>query len=216
MKKGKFIAFEGIDASGKELQSKELAEVLAAHRYAFPAYHTRTGQMIQAHLRKAWQVAGAKEHKDGTITIVDPIGDALVFQALHFANRLEFASQIQLCREQGLNIVADRYTVSAEVYGASDGLDPEYLERLSLGLPQPDLTFLLDIPVKESFRRRPDRGGDRYEEDREKLEDVRQRYLDLFSWRRQDDPKKWVIINGTLPPKKVHELILGYVEELTE
>lgn len=216
--KTKFIVFEGIDASGKETISKMLTEHLQAkHRqvklYSFPNYNTPIGGLIKEHLQKKWWTTElhqeSPEHMP--ITQINKKRDALVFQALQAANRLEFARGIKSYLEDGYTVICDRYTVSGEVYGAADGLPPAYLERLFSFLPQPDITFLLDIPVEESFRRRPDRNGDRYEEDRVKLAHIRRRYLWFFQERAHDNPWKWKILDGTQSPQKILKEILDIV-----
>ena len=76
--------------------------------------------------------------------------------------------------------VADRYNASAYAYGDAFGVDLDWLVRAHRHLPQPDLNIFLDIPVEESFRRRPDR-RDNYERDADMLEKVRQSYLKVFN-----------------------------------
>lgn len=210
IKKNPFIVIEGIDASGKETISKMLAEKLQAKLYSFPNYETSTGKLIQEHLQGKWKVY---VHE---MSLARNPRDILVFQALQAANRLEAAPTIQHYLDHGHAVVCDRYTVSGEVYGAADGLDPVYLEKLFSFLPQPDITFLLDIPEKESFRRRPDRGGDRYEMDKKKLGDVRRRYLDLFKSRAVKEPGKWIVLDGLLSPKTILDQILETLRSLIQ
>lgn len=221
--KAKFIVFEGIDASGKGTISKMLAEHLQAKLFSFPNYSTPIGELIREYLQKKWWTVGLYQEspKHPPVTQFNQERDALVFQALQAANRLEFVQEIQDYLEDGYTVICDRYIVSGEVYGAADGLSPAYLERLFSFLPQPDITFLLDIPVEESFRRRPDRNGDRYEEDKAKLEDIRQRYLKLFQRRAYTNPRKWhiynnswkwQIIDGTQSPQEILKKILDIIQ----
>lgn len=204
---GKFIAIEGIDGSGKETISKMLAENLRAIRFSFPDYGTPTGKLIREHLQGKWWTTDLRQKSS------DKSRDALIFQALQTLNRLEHASTIQKYWRMWITIVADRYLVSSLAYGSSDGLDIDYLHQIQSFLPQPDFNFLLDIPVEESFRRRPNRGGDRYEEDRAKLEDVRQRYREIFAERSNNDTSgaKWIILDGTQSPQEILKEILDIV-----
>lgn len=204
---GKFIAIEGIDGSGKETISKMLAEHLRAIRFSFPDYGTPTGKLIREHLQGKWWTSDLRQKSS------DKSRDALIFQALQTLNRLEHASTIQKYWRMWIPIVADRYLVSSLAYGSSDGLDIDYLHQIQSFLPQPDFNFLLDIPVEESFRRRPNRGGDRYEEDRTKLEDVRQRYREIFAERSNNDTSgaKWIILDGTQSPQEILKEILDIV-----
>jgi dTMP kinase len=81
---------------------------------------------------------------------------------------------------------------------------------------EPDLTFILDCPVEVGLGRARQRkqsgalkGQDRFE--REKLtfhEKVRQAYLDLA----RQEPKRFVILDGTLPVARIEQIILEYLQ----
>ena len=61
-------------------------------------------------------------------------------------------------------LICDRYLASSVAYGEAQGLDPAWLLEIQRYLPQPDLTFLLDIAPEVSARRKTaDR--DNYERD---------------------------------------------------
>jgi thymidylate kinase len=63
-------------------------------------------------------------------------------------------------------------------YGEAQGLDPVWLLEIQRHLPQPDLTFLLDIAPEVSAKRKTaDR--DKYERDLALLGRVRNSYLSL-------------------------------------
>ena len=73
-------------------------------------------------------------------------------------------------------IVCDRYLASSIAYGEAQGLDPAWLLDMQKHLPQPDLTFLLDIaPEVSAQRKTADR--DKYERDLQLLARVRASYL---------------------------------------
>lgn len=198
-----FVAFEGIDACGKATQSKMLADALKAELYSFPNYDSPMGRLIKQHLHEKWDASPT----DPNTTMDYNYIDAMVFQAVQVANRLEVAPQLAKFLELGISVVADRYAISGEVYGGVDGLDPAYMERLQAFLPQPNIYFLLDIPVDLSFQRRPDRGGDRYEENRAKLEDVALRYRTIFT-QRMCSETKFIILDGTKNIDTIHNQVL--------
>lgn len=208
----KIIAIEGLDASGKATHSKLLAERLRGTRFSFPNYESPTGKAILGHLKKEW-------------TAVDYYGgqadcDALVFQSLQIANRLELVPQILEAATKG-PVVFDRYWASGVVYGSLDGLESNWLEKVqALPMPPADVQILLDIDVEESFKRRPER-RDRYELDREFLEKVRAAYLALFKERRTRahkfkcerrpctcDVRSWHVVKGTGTVEEVHARIM--------
>ncbi len=79
-------------------------------------------------------------------------------------------------------------------------------------LPQPRLQILLDIPVEESFRRRPQRDA-AYEADRGRLEKVREHYWEYF---RRLDRDRWWSVDGTWSPEDVTREIVRKVDKMME
>lgn len=191
-----FVALEGIDASGKGVQSRRLAERLGAQRFSFPDYTTPIGGLIRAHLERKWAA-----HWDLGLGRSIPNGDALIFQALQAVNRLELASEIMSALIEGRSVVADRYYGSGYVYGSADGLDLEYLERLHRYLPEPTHQILIDIDPWISTERRPER-RDRYETDIDFMAKVCGLYRKI--WIRN----RWPIVDGRGSVEEVESRIL--------
>ena len=72
-------------------------------------------------------------------------------------------------------LVCDRYLASSIAYGEAQGLDAAWLTDIQQYLPQPDITFLLDIdPNVSATRKTADR--DKYERDLALLGRVRSNY----------------------------------------
>lgn len=211
------ICIEGGDASGKATQSKILADRLGCPRFTFPDYETPAGKAILGNLKNEW--AGASWHAYSGTHRLDKQTNALVLQSLMATNRLERGAELREAARAG-HVVLDRYDASAMVYGGLDGLDPAWIAAVNAQLPvRPDLYLLVDVPVDEGFRRRPER-RDRYEKDRSYLERVREGYLRLFAERQAarsremraysgapplGTPARWVTIDG-----------LGAVETVAE
>ena len=85
-------------------------------------------------------------------------------------------TEIERRRSDGEVLICDRYLASSVAYGEAQGLDPAWLLEIQRHLPQPDLTFLLDIAPEVSAKRKTaDR--DRYERDLALLGRVRTSYL---------------------------------------
>lgn len=237
--KGKFIAIEGGDAGGKATQSRLLAEKLDALLLSFPRYETEIGKLIRANLKGLISMSRWSDGPDGLSGDkfwCEPKSDALVRQALFALDRYAAARDILDALANGRNVVADRYWVSGLIYGSSDLVDTGMLKRVHECLPQPDVWIMLDVPVDESFRRRPLR-QDAYEVDREKLEDVRQRYLKLFYGEQRDVERAknlashlascngcdldrtiklrmqqtWAIVDGLGTIEQVHNRIMGVI-----
>lgn len=237
MARGKFIALESIDAGGKHTQSKLLAEKLNALLISFPRDETEIGKLIRAKLKGEWYAARSTVFRPGMSTAyMDAQADAIVLQALFTFDRYDAAPEIVDALDSGKNVVADRYWGSGLVYGESDGLDRGMLERVHEYLPQPDVWVLLDVPVEESFRRRPAR-GDVYESNYKKLEWIRQRYLKFFEEEcadtlraknltghlrncegcdldrmiKQRAGQKWAVVDGVGTIDQVYERIAGVI-----
>ncbi len=195
-----FIAFEGIDASGKATQSALLAERLKAELFSFPAYDTPFGKLIKAHLEKWWyaswddRLTGDDVKKGWAVQDQCPPLDPMALQAMMLANRMEMAAELSKKRTSGC-VVADRYWASGYAYGRADGLDGDHLLRIHEYLPQPDLSILLDVDVSDSLARRPER-RDRYERDTPLLEKVRGYYLELWERKKLLAPLEWVVVNA--------------------
>jgi thymidylate kinase len=201
---------EGMDASGKATHSKLLAERMKAKHFSFPNYESVTGKVILGHLKKAWACRIEEAGKSFEAwQVTEKAIDALAFQALQTANRLEIMPDILAAQKAGA-VVFDRYWQSAVVYGVLDGLSPELTYRIQAGaLPQADANILIDIPVEEGFKRRPER-RDRYEEDAGYLGKVRSGYLRLWGERGDRgkhgvEAERWLVVDG-----------MGTVEEVAE
>jgi len=172
--KGLLIAFEGLDQSGKQTQAECLRDRLVDRQrlvrlLSFPAYDTPIGEEIGRALR------GEREYGPD------------VMQLLYIANRYEWKPQIELELSRGTILICDRYLASSIVYGEAFGLDAAWLRETQKYLPQPDVTFLLDIAPDVSARRKTtDR--DKYERDLDLLGRVRESYLRQMTdrWLRLD------------------------------
>jgi dTMP kinase len=161
--RGLLVAFEGLDQSGKQTQAEQLRDRLVeagrqVRLLSFPAYETPIG----AEIRRA--LHGDREW------------GADVMQLLYIANRYEARPLIEQELAQGTILICDRYAASSIAYGETQGLDASWLRDVQRFLPQPDLTFLLDIDPEISARRKAtDR--DKYERDLMLLARVRESYL---------------------------------------
>jgi len=175
--RGLLVAFEGLDQSGKQTQANLLRDRLISNGrlvrlLSFPDYRTVIGAEIGRALR------GERDYT------------ADVMQLLYVANRYEFKGEILRAKESGTIVVCDRYLASSIAYGEAQGLEAEWLTEIQKYLPQPDITFLLDIAPEVSARRKTaDR--DKYERDLSMLGRVRDSYL------RQAARSGWVRLDAS-------------------
>lgn len=163
MSRGRLIAFEGLDQSGKQTQALRLRQSLEAAgltvvSFDFPDYATPIGTEIGARLR-------------GERTFPP---DCL--QLLYVANRCEHRPAIEVALAAGQWVVCDRWMASSIAYGEAQGLDPEWLGLIQRVLPPADLTVLLDIAPQDAAARKQQH-RDAFEQDLALLGRVRDSYL---------------------------------------
>ena len=174
--RGRLIAFEGLDQSGKQTQAELLREYLraAGHKVrllSFPDYGTSIGEEIARALQ------GERDYGPD------------VMQLLYVANRYERRQEIERWLEGGLMLICDRYLASSVAYGEAQGLDSAWLVDMQKYLPTPDLTILLDIaPERAAARKISDR--DKYERDLALLGRVRESYL-------RQSAAGWVVLDAS-------------------
>jgi len=187
---GLFITFEGPEGGGKTTQSRLLAEWLRER--GADVIHTRepggtpVGDRIRAILL------------DKRVTDLSPEAEVLLFSA----SRAQLVRQVirpQL--ERGGIVVCDRYADSTYAYqGFGRGLSMSSLRAVTTfatGGLEPDLTFLLDLPVGEGLQRKwvGDNGAEwnRFESEEVAYQErVRQGYLELAA----TSPERWVVLDA--------------------
>lgn len=139
MEKGKFIALEGIDGSGKSSQIGRLVKRLEG--LGIPCRETRepTGGPVGSLIRQIFT---------GRVT-----ADNRVIAALYAADRIDhLVNEVDgLCAaiDSGITVVSDRYYFSSYAYHSVD-VDMDWVigaNALSAQLLRPTLTVFLDVPV---------------------------------------------------------------------
>jgi dTMP kinase len=150
--RGKLIALEGIDGSGKRTQLDLLVRELDArgyrtYRISFPRYESFYGKLVARYLNGEF----------GSLSAVDPHLSAL----LYAGDRLEAKPELEAALASGKIVLADRY-VGSNLAHQSERVPPErreefiaWLKRLEYGLyglPAEDLVIYLRLPVQEARR----------------------------------------------------------------
>lgn len=152
---GVFLAFEGVEGSGKTTQAARLADRLEAAAIARTLAREPGGTPAGERVREL---------------ILDP-GLELGAEAellLLLAARAEFVRErVRPALERGEVVVADRYELSTFAYqGVARGLGLERVRRLNefaTGGLAPDLTVVLTVDPKEARNRREGEVPDRME-----------------------------------------------------
>jgi len=191
--RGKIIALEGIDQSGKRTQTRLLAEELERKGarvsiISFPIYRSPSGRQIQRFL------AGKQEYP------------ATALHMLYSLNRWENQDRITSLVEKSDFVIADRYYPSNLAYGVSRGLSLGWLQGLDRGLPTASLVIVLDVPVLSSFGRKSS-GRDVHERDKQLLLRVGRTYRTLA------EKLDWKMVDANRPVEEVREAVWGIVRK---
>ncbi len=189
-----FIVFEGIDGSGKSTQAKLLAErledmgipgLLTAEPSDGPA-----GRVIKS-----------------MTTRLEPAEEARLFTE----DRRDHVERVILpALAEGRTVICDRYIYSSVAYQGARGLDQDAILSAQSGFaPQPDVTFLLEIPPDVALGRISSERGGRFSsfevlEDLEAVDAVYRGLSDPLIRR----------IDGTSPLESIHSAIIDSLAEL--
>lgn len=201
-----FITFEGIDFCGKSTQVKLLSEYLIKQNKAVKIIREPGGTEISEKIRELLLDKKNKEMNYKT-------------ELLLFA-----ASRAQLINEKiipflknGDYVIADRLHDSSIAYqGYGRGIDIDFVKHLQdfvLSGAFPDITFLLDITIEESNRRKSNLGRqnlDRIELSQELFyEKVRKGYIEMAG-----ESERIILIDGAQSPEIIHQTILKEITAL--
>jgi len=166
--KGKFIVIEGIDGSGKTTQINQLSKWLVSSDL-IPENNqliitrepggTTLGQSIRSLLLDT-----SRENSPDSITEL----------LLYAADRAQHINEIiRPSLNKGDWVISDRFCGSTLAYqGYGRKLNIKLIKDLETIATQgisPDITFLLDIPVEESIKRRANKKDDRIEREGKKF-----------------------------------------------
>jgi len=210
--RGKLIAIEGCDSSGKHTQAKLLLERLKkagkpAVLVSFPRYETFFGKLVTKYLSGEF----------GSLEEVNPEFASLLY-SLDRYDAIPFLKQ-QL--QEGRVVVCDRYIASNVAHQAAkfEGEEQEkfiqWIEAVESRLPEPRATIFLDLLVETSIKLMQSRarGKDIHEANKGHLESARKVYLELSK------KPGWIVVdcsskNGIRPVQEIHEEIWEKVQKL--
>lgn len=187
MKKNLFIAFEGIDGSGKSTQVKLLAQKLEKQGHKVYCTFEPTDSAIGVLIRKIFSHQMEGDHR----TI------AGLFVADRLDHLLNSNYGILKKLEEGYTVITDRYYFSSYAYHGVH-MDMDWViqaNALSAELLRPDLNIFIDISPEESMHR-INKGRENVEmyETLDNLKKVQQLYFEAFE--KLKDKEKVCIING--------------------
>jgi len=196
--RGRLLALEGIDGSGKSTQAGALADALGAE-----LTHEPGATLLGRTLREVLLAPDAPS--------VSLRAEALLMAA----DRAEHVAEVvEPALAAGRWVVTDRFSGSTLAYqGYGRGLDLGQLGALvqwaTAGVA-PDLTVMVDVPVKVAASRLSTSAPDRLERlGPDFAAKVRDGFLALAA----EDPEHWVVVDGQEDAASLTDRIVGIVRE---
>jgi dTMP kinase len=216
--RGKFIAFEGIDGSGKRTQLEMLSREMRRHGVAhvcvsFPRYEGFFGRMVAQYLNGEF----------GGLSEVDPHFSAL----LYAGDRLEHKAELERALANGKIVLTDRYIGSnlahqtARVPPKKQGKFLRWLEELEYrvyGLPRESSVIYLRVPAEKAQQLVGKKGMRKYTRKRRDIQEANLAHLkaaariyDLLSRRRNWKVVDCVDKDGRelLSPELIHRRVVA-------
>ena len=171
--KGKFIAFEGIDGSGKTTQFDMLISRLKNTGLSCFGTKEPTDSPIGSLIR---QMLTGKIKTDNRVF-------ANLFAADRADHLLNETDGIYHKINSGLHVITDRYYFSSYAFNGVD-MDMDWVinvNAVNYNILRPDVTLFLDIPVAAAIERIKARQQNReLFENEERLELTREKYFEAF------------------------------------
>lgn len=192
---GKFMVFEGLDGSGTTTQIELLLEYFKKKKkvhFTSEPTHYLIGGLIKSWVSHDWQSTPE------------------CLQLLFTADRAyHLDKEIIPLLKKGVNVICDRYFLSALAYGSLEIKDKKWLFNLNKNFILPDITFLLKVrPAICIKRMRKERFSLTLFEEKGKLKKIWKNY-EKFS----REFKNIYIINGEKSIEEVFKEIKKIIKE---
>jgi dTMP kinase len=191
------ITFEGVDGCGKTTQMQLLKNFLEENKYQIITTREPGGTAVSEKIREL--LLNIKNE-------INPISELLLFEAAR-ANLIE--SVILPALKANKIVLSDRFTDSTIVYqGFGRKIDIEkikFLNKITTSNIKPDITFLLDISLDESLKRREKLQKDRMEASEN---DFLQRVIDGYREIAKAEPDRIIVIDAANSQEKTFAQIL--------
>lgn len=207
IKKNLFIAFEGIDGSGKSTQVKLLSENLKNAGHKVYCTCEPTDSPIGSIIRNVFKHRIEADHR----TI------AGLFVADRLDHLLNKTNGVLDKMKEGYTVITDRYYFSSYAYhGIHMPLDWVIeANSISAQLLKPDINIYIDIEPNESIKRITNgRNSMELYETNENLRKVRKKYYEAFEL--LEDKENIFITDGSKPEKEVAACIWKKVKKIQE
>ena len=199
-----FLAFEGLDGSGKSSLMKQLEQHLESLKISYIKTREPGGTPIGDRLREIILEKSA--------TPPTPRTELLLYQA----GRAQHVDQvIRPALENKKWVLCDRFSASSVAFQAGGRKISKdeviWLNRFATENLKPHLQILLDLTVEESKKRRQNRVAQvGIDEDRieSEADDFHHRVRNGFLEQAAENPDDWLVLNAALPPEKLFQELL--------
>lgn len=202
---GKLITVEGLDASGKRTQVKNIEDYIREQGYkiktfSFPQYENPIGKVISSYLR-------------GDFGNIDSVPYELICIA-YAADRAQASREIKSLLQSGYVVLSDRYTYS-NVFTAAKMEEEKWLNFIDwvedmefnqLGVAKPNFNLYLHVDPEISIQRIEERGKREYQNGKEDihennfklLRDTSKAYLTVAA-----NKNNWFVIDQMVDGKQI-------------
>jgi dTMP kinase len=204
-KKNLFLAFEGIDGSGKSTQSKMLEEKMKAD--GIKVYHTfePTDSYIGTLIRKIFRHEIEADHR--------------TIAGLYVADRINHLTNdengIVKKLQEGYTVITDRYYFSSYAYQGTH-MSQDWVinaNSISADVLRPDLNIFIDITPEVAIERlHNNRGQIQLYETLDNLKAVRDKYFEAFE--KLKDKEQVFIVDGNRPLDTIFSDITKKLESI--
>lgn len=201
-KQGTFIAFEGIDGSGKSTQIELLTDRLREANIHYYTTMEPTASPIGSLIR---QILTGRIRTD--YRVIAPL-----FAADRLDHLLNEVDGVLKKTEEGTTVIMDRYYFSSYAYQGVDMPmeDVIQINAQSRALLTPTATVFIDIDPDVALERiARNRAHKELFERRSRLVKVRENYFEAF--RKAGNGETILIVDGNQPPEAVSEDIWGKI-----
>ena len=204
-----FITFEGIEGCGKTTQIGHLTSFFEKSRHPFLLTREPGGTKVGEKIR---QILLSSDNAG-----IEPMAELF----LYVADRIQLYRQVIVpALREGKVVLCDRFADATTVYqGFGRGLDLAWIEKIhsrALENIQPDLTFLLDLPVEVGLKRAWKRlEKDQTREDRFEKEaiDFHQRIREGYLTLARREPARIIVLDGMKDEQTLHREIVSHLPE---
>ena len=200
-----FLAFEGLDGSGKSSLMNQLQNHLSSNNTSFIKTREPGGTQVGDQLRN---IILSK-----TSEVPSPRTELLLYEASR-SQHVDLIIKPALEKKQW--VLCDRFTASSVAFQAGGRQISEdqvhWLNNFATNNLNPDLNILLDLTVEESKARRNKRvlevgeAEDRMESEKESFH---QRVRESFLKEAVKHPSEWLILDASKSPELLFQILIN-------